>query len=160
VLIIVGTIYKDKYTGEYLSEKTTSFVLTYGEFVADRDTKYKLEFVHRTPTGIRKPKTSEFQAGASSTDNSHLRIPVVGNRKIDVYSMAQLLVKKALKSPSTASFPWSADEYEVYDLGNSRYSVSSWVDSENSFGATIRTYFNIVMKNVGDSWRTESIHTN
>jgi uncharacterized membrane protein YvbJ len=47
-------------------------------------------------------------------------------------------VQSELKSPSTASFPKYNDSY-VVDNGDGTYTVSSYVDAENSFGAEIRS---------------------
>ena len=51
------------------------------------------------------------------------------------------IVKEKLKSPSTANFP-SYSTWNVSKSGNT-YSVSSYVDAENGFGAEIRTYFSV-----------------
>lgn len=48
------------------------------------------------------------------------------------------VVLKNLKSPSTAEFAWAGDQ-QVVDLGSWRYTISSYVDAQNSFGARIRT---------------------
>ena len=42
------------------------------------------------------------------------------------------------------------------DLGGGRYEVNSYVDSQNSFGATIRTHFKGVIEK-GDKWYLESL---
>ncbi len=47
-------------------------------------------------------------------------------------------VKSRLKSPGSSKFPWSA--HTKY-IGNQRYRVISYVDSQNSFGAFVRTNF-------------------
>lgn len=46
-------------------------------------------------------------------------------------------VKSRLKSPSTADFGWVAFE----PAGDDRWETRSHVDSQNSFGATVRTEF-------------------
>lgn len=51
------------------------------------------------------------------------------------------VVKGKLKSPSTAKFP-SYSEWSVSKSDNT-YTVSSYVDAENGFGAEIRTYFSV-----------------
>jgi hypothetical protein len=57
--------------------------------------------------------------------------------------MARVVCKEAvearLKAPATADFP--SFGWNVADLGKWHYSVSSYVDSQNSFGANIRTTF-------------------
>lgn len=59
---------------------------------------------------------------------------------IDAWSCAQNIVESYLKSPSTADF-CSYTEATVKDLGNGEYMVTGWVDSENDFGATVRSNF-------------------
>ena len=55
-------------------------------------------------------------------------------------------VKKQLMSPKSADFPWGFDEYNITYQGESEdglymYSVESYVDAENSFGAEIRSEY-------------------
>ena len=55
-------------------------------------------------------------------------------------------VKKQLKSPKSADFPWGFNEYNITYQGESEdglymYSVESYVDAENSFGAEIRSEY-------------------
>jgi len=51
------------------------------------------------------------------------------------------IFEKKLKSPTTAKFPsyYQPGAAEVVSLGGGQYSVRSYVDSQNSFGAMIRT---------------------
>lgn len=56
------------------------------------------------------------------------------------YNYAKDFIKDRLKSPSTAEFPGTFEKKNhVRDLGNGQYQINSWVDSQNSFGATIRS---------------------
>lgn len=57
----------------------------------------------------------------------------------EAFTIAQKIVKENLKSPGTAKF-CSILQASVSNSGNS-YTVTGWVDSENSFGATLRTNF-------------------
>lgn len=64
--------------------------------------------------------------------------PAVQNRT--VYESAKDLIAKELKSPSTARFP----SYEMVSVVNEigvTYSISGFVDSENGFGATVRSNY-------------------
>lgn len=70
--------------------------------------------------------------------------------KMDSYIQAQGFVLQALKSPSTAKFPMFA--YEAVNLGDGAYSVRSYVDSQNSFGATIRSNWQVKMFLVKEHW--------
>jgi len=64
----------------------------------------------------------------------------------------QMYVKNNLKSPSTAKFPWGYTDY--VQRNGTTYTIKSYVDSENSFGAMIRTYFNATVREVSeDNWK-------
>lgn len=52
---------------------------------------------------------------------------------------AKNYVEASLKSPSTAKFPWVSDT--IIPLGDNKYTIGSYVDSQNGFGATIRTNY-------------------
>lgn len=75
-----------------------------------------------------------------------------------VYS--QLYIEKLLKSPSTADF---CGLETVTNLGDNRYKVSSCVDSQNGFGAMIRSKWETTMiysgstPENGGSWKVEKI---
>lgn len=73
--------------------------------------------------------------------------------KIDLHIQAQQFVLQGLKAPATAKFP--ALPYEAIDLGNDRYKIMSFVDSQNSFGALIRSDWTVVMKTSNNSWVLE-----
>jgi hypothetical protein len=63
----------------------------------------------------------------------------------EAFYMAKELMKKSLKAPSTADFA-AYHESTINNLGADEWRVSSYVDSQNSFGAMIRTTFTIKMK--------------
>jgi len=65
---------------------------------------------------------------------------------------AKEYVKSNLKAPRTAKFPWL--DYNVDRYENQIYIVTSYVDSENSFGAMIRTNFTVKVQQVSEgNWR-------
>ena len=77
--------------------------------------------------------------------------------KIGAAVMAEEFIKKELKSPGSAKFPWYNDSM-VTDLGNGKYRYVSYVDSQNGFGALLRTNFICTVKYVGDKkWSLESL---
>lgn len=64
------------------------------------------------------------------------------------FIMSQNFVKKHLKSPSTAEFPYSHnDGVRITYQGDCKHEIWAYVDSQNSFGATIRTKYYAVVKN-------------
>ncbi len=72
------------------------------------------------------------------------------------YIMMEGFVKKRLKSPSSADFPGIFDGKagHIKRLGGYKYLIASWVDSQNAFGAMIRTQFIGEIEQVSeDDWQ-------
>jgi hypothetical protein len=71
--------------------------------------------------------------------------------------MAQVFVKEVLKAPSTAQFETYRNNL-VQDLGNNRYQINSYVDSQNSFGAMLRAKYSIIIvRQFSHNWVVESL---
>jgi hypothetical protein len=67
--------------------------------------------------------------------------------------MAEQFVSERLKSPSTAEFA-DLSEWEITTTDKKKWQVAAYVDSQNSFGAIIRTHFTGEMLCVGDgTWK-------
>jgi hypothetical protein len=74
-------------------------------------------------------------------------------------SHAQTFVKRHLKAPATAEFPWGTDEYSIVSLGDGRWKVSSYVDAQNGFGAMVRSRWDVTLRRKEDgSARLEDIN--
>lgn len=74
------------------------------------------------------------------------------------YTYAEKFVKEKLKAPSTAKFPDDFERYKhVKYIGDNKYQIISWVDSQNSFGAMLRTKFSCIIKIEGDNVSGEDI---
>lgn len=75
--------------------------------------------------------------------------------RIGAFVMAQEFVKDALKAPSTAEFPTIADD-GVSSIpitlpdGRCAFDVRLYVDSQNSFGAQLRSTFHVTVAPDGD----------
>ena len=63
------------------------------------------------------------------------------------YELIKNYVKENLKSPSTAKFP-SKQEVEI-TKNKDTYIIRGYVDSENSFGATVRTKYIAEIQQIG-----------
>ena len=62
--------------------------------------------------------------------------------ELDAYIFAENFVEKGLKSPSSAKFPSPKEKKShVSKLSKNVFSIDSWVESQNSFGAMIKTKF-------------------
>lgn len=63
------------------------------------------------------------------------------------FVMSQGFVEKRLKSPSTAKFPYVSDEgVKVGYIGECTNLVVAYVDSQNGFGATVRSQYAVKIK--------------
>ena len=77
------------------------------------------------------------------------------DEKIAAWVTAQVFVERSLKSPGTAKYGSSWDgtyqdpDERVAKTGPDTYRVSGWVDSQNSFGALIRSQFVCSLKHEG-----------
>lgn len=75
------------------------------------------------------------------------------------YLMMEDFVTERLKSPGSAEFPgiWETASHTT-KLDNHQYRISSWVDSQNTFGANVRTRFSgVVEQTAQDKWRLVSL---
>jgi len=72
--------------------------------------------------------------------------------EIDAFVMSQTFVKKELVSPSSAKFPWF-DKSMVTQVDEDTWIINSYVDSQNKFGAMLRTNYIAKIKYLGnDKW--------
>jgi hypothetical protein len=69
--------------------------------------------------------------------------------ELDAWVAAQLEVERNLKAPSTAKFPYGYKDY-VKRTDSNEFFIQSYVDSENTFGAMIRTNFRCYVTHLGE----------
>lgn len=95
-----------------------------------------------TPAPERTPlPRSNTTRSKSSSNSSYAETLNVGDPHFtDVWICTQDLVKANLKAPRTAKFP-SQYDISITFLGDSDYRILGYVDSQNSFGAMLRTNF-------------------
>lgn len=82
-----------------------------------------------------------------------------GQDKTEAYIMAQQILKKQLKAPSTAKFQKQWDGVKVvYYTNTDTYGITFWVDAQNSFGAMLRTTYNVNMKKTDEKhWKMTDV---
>lgn len=68
------------------------------------------------------------------------RTTSVNGDKVSACIVAEKFVKQSLKAPATAEFPPGTSECRTSQSGR-KWTVNSYVDSQNGFGALIRTYY-------------------
>lgn len=80
-------------------------------------------------------------------------IPSKGDDSILACMMTQKFVKARLKTPTAARFVGCNRDAISY-AGNGEYIVTGYVDSQNSFGAQVRTHFAArLQKQAGNAWK-------
>lgn len=79
-----------------------------------------------------------------------------GHQEAEAYVMVKRFVKERLKAPATAQFApdYENGKWRAQSIGGSKYRVVAYVDSQNSFGANLRSYFVAEMEQVDrDHWK-------
>lgn len=86
-------------------------------------------------------------------DNAPEVVASSGPTSAEALSVCQRFVTERLKAPRTAQFS-TAEEASLEQLAEDRWRARGFVDSENSFGALVRTDFDcIVTRGVDEQWR-------
>lgn len=77
------------------------------------------------------------------------------------FMAARPFVERKLVSPGSAEFASYQDKASsTTQVGGSTWRVRSWVDSQNGFGALIRTNYTCTLRCKGDgTWALESLET-
>lgn len=68
----------------------------------------------------------------------------------EAYIAAKFYVNKQLKAPATADYPMYDKNFVTHH--NDSYTVSAYVDAENSFGVKGRLYYTVTMERDGKDW--------
>ena len=88
--------------------------------------------------------------------------PTQAADRIEAWVMAQDFVQSQLKAPATAKFssnPWLIDGGACIDYKDGSYYIRAYVDSQNNYGAMIRTWFSIVVTHIGGGkWKASDLH--
>ena len=70
------------------------------------------------------------------------------------YIISQNYVKEVLKAPATADFPFA--DYSHIKNDEDTHTVASYVDSENSFGANVRSNWTVTLTFKGGDWSDQN----
>ena len=94
----------------------------------------------------------------SNSNKSDPKVVTADAMKSGAYAYCVGVVKRNLKAPKSADFPWGVEVVQTVD---GKYVVQSYVDSQNSFGALIRTRYRCELSNAGsddyNSWTVEDL---
>ena len=97
--------------------------------------------------------TIKFYENGKKVEDVKNRL-ITTDEATQLQSLSEDIIKKILKSPSTAEFPGgilTPFEDWSFSKNGTTYTVSSYVDSQNGFGAMIRSQFTITYE-----WKDET----
>jgi hypothetical protein len=104
--------------------------------------------------------TSSTAPPANITSTPRAQAPADAD-ETNAFVMCKDFVKDRLKAPASADFPWL--DRQVTKRGPGRFTVVSYVDAQNAFGAKIRTHYSCTVSFKGGSvfalrdWTLESL---
>lgn len=117
----------------------------------------------KSAEAIAKEERAAYEAKAAAhhaaTFGKKPEKPALGGSIVTAWTMAKEFVSRDLKAPATARFP-RFTEATIDDLGGGQFRVRAYVDSENGFGALIRTDFTCKLQYAGgDNWKLLDLQT-
>ena len=86
-----------------------------------------------------------LNSGGSNTESSK----EVGNIN-DAWVCAQMKIESMLLSPKSADFEFGGATNSTKYIGNEKYEIKSYVDSDNAFSAKIRKNFECTVKLINE----------
>ena len=123
-----------------------------------KDNAYTLE--ETAALKAKDEKKAEYKGYAGSgttTSTSSYSTSISDDDKLLCWLVTEEYVKSQLKSPSSAKFPSTYTSSDIsYSRSGTTYTVRSYVDADNSYGANIRQYFTIQIEIIGDKNRVVS----
>jgi hypothetical protein len=94
----------------------------------------------------RRKRDAEEQAARMAAEKVAELVEKCADKTV-AFVMSQEFVRRNLKAPSTAEFPWyTDDQVAVSTKPGCAFRVIAWVDAQNSFGAQIRSVYIVDMK--------------
>lgn len=108
---------------------------------------------------VAEPEVANSNAESSSEVAVTASVPekeIAPYDDVEVYGNAKAGILNQLKSPRTAKFP-SASKASIIQYESEKFFVRSYVDSENSFGAMIRSEWFVDMEYIGDNIKFNEI---
>lgn len=114
---------------------TAKYIDCMGDYAFNKNQELKYNEVMGWCRDEKERKPKKF--------NNHFNELDAEDLSVMAYVMCKAVVKSRLKSPASADFPFL--DRKSYYRGKHKYIIKSYVDSQNSFGANIRTNYHCKM---------------
>lgn len=118
------------------AEDTERFIACLGEYAPNKNPDLTLSNVFGWCETERASAPDNFAGHFNELD--------APDHAVKASVVCRGLVKNNLQSPASADFPWIDDR--VASLGRHEYEISSYVDSQNGFGAMLRSSYECRLK--------------
>lgn len=101
----------------------------------------------RAAAAAQRYQDQQAELRAKEAKEAKAKTDKIAHADLEAFLVAQEFVTRKLKAPSTAKFA-DRSESEVFNFSEEpgAYRVKSWVDSQNGFGAMIRTHYQCDVK--------------
>lgn len=106
---------------------------------------------------VKRAEAERERAEQAKWDAKAARLDACTEVEGYAFVLSQDAVRAKLRAPSTASFPWSPTVSK--HVGNCKFRVLAYVDSQNGFGAMLRTNYIATLHYEPDTerWRVGSV---
>jgi hypothetical protein len=96
----------------------------------------------RAAAAAQRYQDQQAELKAKEAKEAEAKADKLAHADLEAFLVAQDFVTRKLKAPSTAKFA-DRSESQVFNFSEEpgAYRVKSWVDSQNSFGAMLRTQY-------------------
>lgn len=124
------------------------------EEMAVREQKKAIALAESVEREAARKKEREAEKAREEAQNLKKKC----SNDISAFVMSQSFVKDRLRAPATADFPSILDA-KVSATGDCRFKVHAYVDSQNGFGAMIRTRYtaDIELDPLTDRWKLKDL---
>jgi len=100
-----------------------------------------LVYISKGETNASDKRTANAASDSGDKNNGNDSVKLVA------YDFAAEFVTDSLQEPTTAEFPNTKVRLEHIEyLGEKRYRIDSWVDSQDTYGAMTRRNFSCIIK--------------
>lgn len=142
------------------AKAATEQALAATEAEKQREAKAKEDAKQAAIDAEQRKKDAEARALQETADRQAARAKKCSDTTL-AFVMSQEFVKRNLKAPSTAEFPWiTDDQVAIATKPDCGFRVLGWVDAQNGFGAQIRSKYRVDMKLLDDkagTWQLTDI---
>lgn len=120
-----------------------------------------LPFIAGIFSGIKGGPAPQEQSAPAAPSSEQIARDMADSIKSTAKWQAKQFVEASLKAPSTAKWP-NYNEFAAAPVvgENDTWEVMGHVDSQNSYGAMLRTNWHVKMKKSGDTWQLIDISSN